>query len=121
MSLGMEVIQDENGIKISQKQYIEQKLEEFKGYLEPNIKRKVPLDPNFQRQLITATKSKELENDFPYRSMVGSLMYASTGTRPDIAAAVGVVSRYLANPKSVHCNMVRQIFYYLRQYPNSSL
>jgi hypothetical protein len=42
-------------------------------------------------------------------------MYAATGTRPDIATAVGVVSRYLANPKSIHCDMVRQIFYYLRQ------
>ena len=63
----------------------------------------------------------EIEPDFPYRSIVGSLMYAATGTRPDIASAVGIVSRYLQNPKLIHCNMVRQILYFLRQYPDKGL
>ena len=34
----------------------------------------------------------------PYASTVGSLMYAMVCTRPDIAHAVGVVSRYMKNP-----------------------
>ena len=34
----------------------------------------------------------------PYSSIVGSLMYAMVFTRPDIAHAVGVVSRYMNNP-----------------------
>ena len=34
----------------------------------------------------------------PYASAVGSLMYAMVCTRPDIAHAVGVVSRYMENP-----------------------
>ena len=34
----------------------------------------------------------------PYASAVGSLMYAMVWTRPDIAHAVGVVSRYMENP-----------------------
>ena len=34
----------------------------------------------------------------PYASVVGSLMYAMVCTRLDIAPAVGVVSRYMANP-----------------------
>ena len=33
-----------------------------------------------------------------YASAVGSLMYAMVCTRPDIAHAVGVVSRYMNNP-----------------------
>jgi hypothetical protein len=47
--------------------------------------------------------------------MVGSLSYLANGTRPDISAAVGVVSRFLVNPKLIHCNMVKRIYYYLRQ------
>ncbi|KAH9325358.1 hypothetical protein KI387_005536 [Taxus chinensis] len=35
-----------------------------------------------------------------YASAVGSLMYAMVCTRPDIAQAVGVVSRYMANPEA---------------------
>ena len=38
----------------------------------------------------------------PYASAVGSLMYAMVCTRPDIAHAVGVVSRYMENPKKEH-------------------
>ncbi|GJY74723.1 retrovirus-related pol polyprotein from transposon TNT 1-94 [Tanacetum coccineum] len=34
----------------------------------------------------------------PYASAVGSLMYAMVCTRPDLAHAVGVVSRFLSNP-----------------------
>ena len=34
----------------------------------------------------------------PYASTIGSLMYAMVCTRPDIAHALGVVSRYMANP-----------------------
>jgi len=119
--LGMEVQQGMDGIKISQSQYILQKLNEFDEFLKPNVQRSTPLDQNFQQLLIKANESVETEDSFPYRSMVGSLMYAATGTRPDITTAVGIVSRYLSSPKSIHCDMVRQIFYYLRQYPDSSL
>ncbi|GJT06841.1 putative RNA-directed DNA polymerase [Tanacetum coccineum] len=35
---------------------------------------------------------------FPYASAVGSLMYVMVCTRPDLAHAVGVVSRFLSNP-----------------------
>jgi hypothetical protein len=38
----------------------------------------------------------------PYSSAVGSLMYAMVCTRPDIAHAVGVVSRYMNNPGKEH-------------------
>ena len=38
----------------------------------------------------------------PYPSAVGSLMYAMVCTRPDIAHAVGVVSRYMNNLGKEH-------------------
>ena len=41
-------------------------------------------------------------------------MYAILGTRPDIAYAVSLVSRYSANPTSAHWNAVIRIFRYLR-------
>ena len=34
----------------------------------------------------------------PYQSLIGSLMYAMLGTRPDIAYAVGALSKFAANP-----------------------
>ncbi len=41
---------------------------------------------------------KEYMAKVPYASAIGSLMYAMVCTRPDIAHAVGVVSRFASNP-----------------------
>ena len=49
-----------------------------------------------------------------YTSVVGSLMYAMVCTRPDIAHAVGVVSRFLSNPGKEHWHAVKWILRYLR-------
>ena len=49
-----------------------------------------------------------------YQSAVGSLMYMMIGTRPDIAFAVGAVSRYMANPGKAHWTAVKRIFCYLK-------
>jgi len=113
--LGLEVNQTDKGIYISQASYINQKLVEFEQYLEPNVQRKVPLVSNHQQLLIEAEKSEESDHSFPYREIVGSLMYAATMTRPDLSTAVGIVSRFLARPKKIHCTMVKQILYYLRR------
>ena len=43
----------------------------------------------------------------PYFSAVGSLMYAMVCTRPDIAHAVGVVSKFLSKPGREHWNAVK--------------
>ena len=41
-------------------------------------------------------------------------MYAMVCTRPDIAYAVGVVSRFLSNPGRLHWEAVKWIMKYLR-------
>ena len=52
--------------------------------------------------------------DISYSSAVGSLMYAMVCIRPDIAHAVGVVSRFLSNPRKSHWEAVKWIFRYFR-------
>ena len=49
----------------------------------------------------------------PYCSAVGSLMYAMICTRPHIAYAVGVVSRYMSNPGKKHWEAMKGIMRYL--------
>ena len=50
----------------------------------------------------------------PYLSAVGSLMYLAIGTRPDIAYAVGALSRFNANPDRVHWQQCQRVFRYLQ-------
>ena len=52
--------------------------------------------------------------DIPYASAVGYLMYAMVGTRPDIAHAVGVVSRFMGNPGREHWEAVKWILRYVK-------
>jgi hypothetical protein len=112
--LGLEIEQTENGIYLSQRQFIKQKLNQFSEHIGEQKNVSNPLVHNFQDLLLQAEDSTIVEPLFPYRQMVGSLMYIMTGTRFDIAAAVSIVSRYLDSPKKIHCDMVRRIFWYLR-------
>ena len=52
------------------------------------------------------------------RLQVGSLMYAMIATRPDIAFAVGVVSRYMSNPGKKHWEAMKGILRYLKATKN---
>jgi hypothetical protein len=50
----------------------------------------------------------------PYSSAVGSLMDAMVCTTPNIAHAVGVVSKYMNNPSKEHWEAVKWILRYFR-------
>ncbi|GKF20749.1 putative RNA-directed DNA polymerase, partial [Tanacetum coccineum] len=83
-------------LHISQGQYIEKVLRRF------NMdKAKVvssPLTTNFKltdKDCPSSKKNIEKMDRVPYASAVGSLMYAMVCTRPVLAHAVGVVSRFL--------------------------
>jgi hypothetical protein len=43
-----------------------------------------------------------------------ALMYAAIGTRPDIAFAVGALSRFLSNPGRLHWNEAKRVLAYLK-------
>jgi hypothetical protein len=50
----------------------------------------------------------------PYRSAVGSLLYAAVCTRPDMANAVRCVSRYMHNPGEEHWAACKRIMRYIK-------
>ena len=49
-----------------------------------------------------------------YQKAIGSLTYAALCTRPDISAAVGVLSQFMSNPSETHWSGVKRILRYLR-------
>jgi transposase InsO family protein len=58
------------------------------------------------------TKQTQMKKT-PYREAVGSLMYASVASRPDITFAISALSQFLENPGQVHWEAVKRIFRYL--------
>ena len=57
----------------------------------------------------------------PYQEAIGSLMYASIATRPDISFAVATLSQYLDNPGEIHWEAVKRIIRYLSGTRNFAL
>ena len=51
----------------------------------------------------------------PYASAIGSIMYAMICTRPDVAFAISLTSRYQANPGESHWAAVKTILKYLKR------
>jgi hypothetical protein len=122
--LGMQILRDKKAKKLwlSQEKYVERVLERF------NMKHakpvSTPLGGHFKlskKSCPSSNKEKENMASIPYSSAVGSLMYAMVCTRPDIAHAVGVVSRFMVNPGKEHWEAVKWIFRYLRGSSKSCL
>jgi hypothetical protein len=119
--LGIQVIRDRatRTIRLSQKAYIEKILREFDMWECKPVT--TPID--------THVKLTESDEDTPvdqkrthfYARLVGSLMYAMLGTRPDIAYAVSLLSRYMANPGPAHITAAKRVLRYLRGTTDLSL
>ena len=54
-----------------------------------------------------------------YQSAVGSLLYLSIGTRPDITYAVSNVAKFCVQPTKQHWIAVKRILRYLKRYSQS--
>ena len=71
-----------------------------------------PVNPDIK--LVAYENSDVVCNQHMYQAVVGSLLYLSTKTRPDIAYAVSSVARYCANPTKNHWIAVKRILRYLK-------
>ena len=100
-------------ITLDQTLYLRQKLEEFKDFI-PSGGISHPLPCNYQKLLQDAEKEELYVGNFPYRKVVGSLMYSMLGTRPDLACALSVVSQFLDKHKSTHVKLVQRILQYVQ-------
>ncbi len=48
------------------------------------------------------------------QSAIGTLMYAMTQTRPDLAYSVSTLSKFSANPSREHTGAVKRVYRYLQ-------
>jgi len=108
--LGMDVIRDRESraIMLAQHRLTADLLDKFDMMEAKSVS--VPL--NTATKL---TKDGELldQNAYPYAQLIGSLMYLSICTRPDISQAVGALARYMANPTMAHWQAAKGVLRYL--------
>ena len=105
---------DERVISLSQQSYLKSIIHCF-GFedLKPVS---TPMDPSTKlhssQSLSTGAESAKMHH-VPYREAVGSLMYASLTTRPNISYTVSTVSRFSSKPGIPHWDAVKRIYKYL--------
>ena len=70
--------------------------------------------PMLHSVVLPRLKEKEVSKEkFNYLSAIGSLLYLSGCTRPDIAAATGILARHGATPGAVHVKAVKRLIQYV--------
>ncbi|SCZ92857.1 BZ3500_MvSof-1268-A1-R1_C063g00303 [Microbotryum saponariae] len=71
-----------------------------------------PMAPNRQLEHSLVETSKTARTR--YMQAIGCLLYAATGTCPDISYAVGYLARFSASPTPEHWTANKTVFWYLR-------
>jgi len=115
--LGLEIHRDcpNCSLSISQSQYISNLLQEHG--LSDSKPLSTPLNPGtcLSTSMCPQNSAKASEMcQYPYISVVGSLMYLAVTTHPDIAYAAGVLSRFNSNPGLAHWQAAKHVLHYLK-------
>nr|GFB43796.1 hypothetical protein [Tanacetum cinerariifolium] len=113
--LGLQVLQKEDGIFLSQDKYIGDILKKF-GYSDVRSLN-TPMDKEKPWGKDGTGKDVDLHI---YKSMIGYLMYL-TASRLDIMFAVCACARHQVTPKECHLHAVKRIFRYLKGHPKLGL
>jgi hypothetical protein len=108
--LGMDITRDRTAgtLQLSQSRAVTDLLEKFnmsecKGCI-------IPISVG---TALTADGEKLDLAKFPYSASVGSMMYLSVCTRPDISFAVGALSRFMSTPTVDHWRIAKGVLRYL--------
>jgi len=110
--LGVKVVQDHKtgSVWIGQQSYTESILRRFG--MEDAKKIRTPVDTS--TKLVKGAVEDTCVDQQLYQSAVGSLLYLSIATRPDITYAVSNVAKFCAKPTKEHWVAVKRIFRYLK-------
>ena len=116
--LGIKIYRDRSKrmLGLSQSRYIDLVLKRFS--MEESKRGYLPMSQGIHLSKRMSPKTPEERNimsSIPYASAIGSIMYAMLCTRPDVAYALGIVSRFQADPGEDHWKAMKNILKYLRK------
>ncbi|CAN1262899.1 Retrovirus-related Pol polyprotein from transposon TNT 1-94 [Linum perenne] len=114
--LGISITRDRKKrvINLSQSDYVLKVLDKFA--MKNSKTSSIPLGAHLELSKDQSPASQEDRAkmaDVPYDVAVGSVMYAMLCTRPDLAFAISVLSRFMSNPGEKHWSAMKQTLRYL--------
>lgn len=108
--LGIDIIRDRTTktIKLTQTRHTTDLLSKF------SMEQSKPFDTPSSTAIKLTADGEPLDiKTHPYSTLIGSLMYLSSCTRPDIAQAVGALTRYMSKPTTAHWTAAKHVLRYL--------
>jgi hypothetical protein len=110
--LGIKIYRDRSRrlLALSQSTYLDKVLKRFN--MENSKKGNVPVVKGLSLSMTqgTATEKEKREmSDIPYALAIDSIMITVQSTRPDVALALSLMSRYQDNPGTTHWKVVKGI------------
>ena len=117
LCLGLSVcpLKDGEGYSVDQKHYLVTVLKEF-GMLDCKPT-STPMTKGEVNALVSGNTGAKLLDEKAhgiYQQIVGKLMYAMVGSRPDLAYALSMLGRYAAKPDTYHMSLAKRVLVYVR-------
>jgi len=108
--LGMQIVRTEDKIRLYQERYINEILTRF------NMTEVKPVATPIEIHsvMVSAKDGDQRCEQKHYQSIIGSLMYASIATRPDIAHATTYLSQFSSDPTMTHLTAAKRVLRYLK-------
>jgi len=110
--IGVRVKISKQAIMLTQDNYIQELYDKHAPGTKPTNTPAVPSDVLCLTGMHNEKPSPLLDKPKQYRSLIGGLMYALI-TRPDVATAVSMCARYLAQPRQAHLEAAHRVLRYL--------
>ena len=97
-------------LRISQQNYLEKVLERFQ--MKDCKPVATPIEPD--NKLTKLKEGEKVVNAMGYQAAIGSLTYAMTMTRPDLAASIGILGKFMSNPGTEHWTALKRVLRYIK-------
>ncbi|CAM9966409.1 unnamed protein product, partial [Ectocarpus fasciculatus] len=116
LSIHIERLLNSASMGLDQKEYIMQLWKAFRG--KENRYATTPLQENFKLVIdeelaAQSDEDRAFVDSFPYRELIGSMLFIMICTRPDIAFAIHYLARFNSKPCKMACLAARRVLQYL--------
>lgn len=106
--LGLHIERTNEGLVINQIQYLKNLLKRF------NMEEAYPTTNPMEIKLNLSTQMDNIACDKPYKQLIGCIMYAMIGTRPDLCYSVSYFSRFQSHPTELHWKHLKRVLRYIK-------
>jgi len=108
--LGISFDDKGSSMRLSQKDYVDRMLTKYQ--VDTSYQEDTPISDKVK---LLKDKDDILFQEFDLKGKIGSLMYLSVCTRPDICYAVSAIARMSNHPSKIVCDAVNHLFAYLNK------